>query len=249
MGQKLYEYFIKAGELGGINARTKLSSMTKIPSMQAKICDDSPELIANFELAMETIYKEFSTSNPIVAQNDPIYSDSHKVKLLRNHIGVLSELLSGRKDFKYDVELAFHRITETLAEAINVQRASLWFYDDQKSFIECVDLYEKYSNKHSSGLKLSKSDFPKYFDALSTEKTIAAENAHTSPATMEFSKNYLSPLGIGAMLDVPLWVNDRMHGVLCHEHVGESRIWTADEENFAYLAANITSMIIECYRR
>jgi PAS domain S-box-containing protein len=51
--------------------------------------------------------------------------------------------------------------------------------------------------------------------------------------------SYLKPLGIGAMLDVPLRQNDSTIGVLCLEHVGDGRAWTADEQNFALSLSNL----------
>ena len=35
-----------------------------------------------------------------------------------------------------------------------------------------------------------------------------------------FSAVHLEPLGIGSMLDVPIWVQGTMAGVICHEHIG-----------------------------
>jgi GAF domain-containing protein len=47
------------------------------------------------------------------------------------------------------------------------------------------------------------------------------------------------------MLDVPIWVKGEMIGVLCHEHVGAPRNWTAEEEQMAYLMANVLATFIE----
>jgi hypothetical protein len=47
------------------------------------------------------------------------------------------------------------------------------------------------------------------------------------------------------MLDVPIYVNGKMAGVVCHEHKGDFRTWTTDEETFAYLMGNIVGMAIE----
>ena len=81
--------------------------------------------------------------------------------------------------------------------------------------------------------------------ALKEERTIAAHDAHTDPRTSCFSQGYLGPLGIGALLDVPIWVDGRMWGVVCHEHVGPARKWTVDEERFGYLMANFVALALE----
>ena len=80
---------------------------------------------------------------------------------------------------------------------------------------------------------------PAYFDAIEHDRVVAANDAHTDPRTREFCELYLTPNGIGAMLDVPLRQDDRPVGVLCVEHVGGPRTWTVDEQNFAMSLANL----------
>src|SRR5690606_27062743 len=68
---------------------------------------------------------------------------------------------------------------------------------------------------------------------------IAAVNARTDPRTRGFFEPYLRPNDIGAMLDVPLRHHNTTVGVLCAEHVGGTRVWTVDEQNFAMAVANL----------
>ncbi|MDQ3263267.1 MAG: GAF domain-containing protein [Myxococcota bacterium] len=81
--------------------------------------------------------------------------------------------------------------------------------------------------------------------ALKTERTIAAHDAHVDPRTSWFSTVYLKPLNINSMLDVPIMVNEKMVGVVCHEQVGPARSWNADEEKFAYLMASLVALALE----
>jgi GAF domain-containing protein len=71
--------------------------------------------------------------------------------------------------------------------------------------------------------------FPCYFAALRRETYIVAHDAATDPRTSEFTESYLRPLGITAMLDVPVFIKGRLAGVLCLEHVGEPRVWDDNE--------------------
>jgi PAS domain S-box-containing protein len=100
-------------------------------------------------------------------------------------------------------------------------------------------LYELTSGRHSSGDRLFAADVPAYFAAIGHDRVVAATDAHTDPRTKEFSSSYLTPHGIGAMLDVPLRQEDRPLGVMCIEHVGGPRAWTFDEQNFALSLANL----------
>lgn len=162
---------------------------------------------------------------------------------LRTHNRVFIELMTQRNALFSDPSAAFRRLTEAAAQTLDVARASIWFYDKAKSGITCIDLFEKDAAKHSDGVVLKASDFPAYFRGLLEERTIAADDAHSHPMTREFSESYLKPLGINSMLDVPIWVEGEMVGVVCHEHVGPMRSWTPDEENFAYLMGSIAALV------
>jgi PAS domain S-box-containing protein len=144
-----------------------------------------------------------------------------------------------------DLKRAVQEITEMSAYALETERTSIWLFDDLRSKIHSVDLYERTPLKHSEGTELLAKDYPAYFEALEKEHTIAAHEAHTDPRTREFSPSYLSPLGITSMLDAPIRLDGRMVGVLCHEHVGPTRHWTLDEQNFAGSIADLVSLSFE----
>jgi len=120
----------------------------------------------------------------------------------------------------------------------------MWRLESQRSAIRCIGLFEGASGTHSSGSVLQRSTYPHYFAVLESERLIPASNALTDGRTAEFTESYLKPLGIGAMLDVPLRQNDLTIGVLCLEHVGSERPWTADEQNFALSLANLIVVAI-----
>jgi PAS domain-containing protein len=164
---------------------------------------------------------------------------------LRTHNRVFLDLVAHKSLFLGDVEKTIQRVTEAATDTLDVARASVWFFDPTKTSIVCADLHDGMARTHASGVALSSADFPDYFQALMQERTIAARNAHTDPRTCAFSAPYLTPLGINAMLDVPIWVNGEMVGVVCHEHIGGPREWTPDEENFAYLMANFVALARE----
>jgi PAS domain S-box-containing protein len=142
-------------------------------------------------------------------------------------------------------EGAFRRITETTARTMGVARASIWRFVDNRKSVECVDLFELATGEHSSGLKVSAVDYPNYFEELSKLELIAADDAHTDPRTCEFSETYLTPQGIGAMLDIPIRFQNEVSHVLCSEHVGGPRQWRADEKTFSVAVANLISLELE----
>jgi PAS domain S-box-containing protein len=131
-------------------------------------------------------------------------------------------------------------ILATSAEALSVERLSMWRFTDQaRSAIRCDGLYRRSEREYEAGAMLQRTDAPAYFTAIEHERVVAAADARTDPRTCEFSDIYLIPLGIAAMLDVPLRQQNTPVGVLCAEHVGGPREWTVDERNFAISVANL----------
>ncbi len=147
------------------------------------------------------------------------------------------------------IEDAFLRITETTARTLHVARVSIWRFTEDRKSIECLDLYEMGQDRHSAGLSLAASDYPAYFHGFETMELVAADDAANDPCTRELSGDYLKPLGIGAMMDVPVRLRTRVDHLLCCEHVGPKRVWAVDEKTFAVAIANLISLSLEIRER
>lgn len=137
------------------------------------------------------------------------------------------------------------QILEVAAETLGVARVSVWRFRADRAELECLDLFDAADSLHSSGAVLEARTHPRYFAALVRKDVISADDALTDSSTSEFADDYLRPLGIGAMLDVPTTVGGARDGVLCHEHVGGARRWTEDEKTFAVAVGNLVSLTLE----
>ncbi|MBG1241249.1 PAS domain S-box protein [Nostoc sp. NZL] len=148
-----------------------------------------------------------------------------------------------------NLNAVLREITETAARTLLVKRVGVWLYNEGRSKIECIDLYDVNTKEHSFGNSLSQKNYPAYFQALEEERTIAADDARNDTRTQELSESYLSVLGITSLLDAPIWLEGRLVGVVCHEHIGEGRQWTLEEETFAGSIADFVTLAIEASER
>jgi diguanylate cyclase (GGDEF)-like protein/PAS domain S-box-containing protein len=165
------------------------------------------------------------------------------------HRQLLSRLAHSQALTGEDIESSYAQVTELMTTLLRVERGSVWRFDAEGTSLECVDLFEWTPRRHSSGAVITAQGLPAYFQALAQNRCIAADDAATHPATREFTEPYLSPLGIGAMLDAPIWVGGRMVGVVCHEHVGGPRRWQFEEELLAGTMADFVARVIEASDR
>jgi GAF domain-containing protein len=248
MGIHLLGCFEEAERFGGLVAKMRLASMIQITSTEAGMADDEPAKVVQARKALELLRKQFpdqAGARDLTIGRIEQPRQEAEPRLLRKQIATYLDLMTQRSLFLGDVNTTVKRVTEAASATLSVQRVSVWFCDDKATKITCADLFDQKTGAHASGLELTESTFAPYFEALRTESTIAAHDAHRDPRTSCFSKSYLEPLGITSLLDVPIWVNKRMTGVVCHEHVGPARRWNQDEERFAYLMSHFVALAAE----
>jgi GAF domain-containing protein len=132
------------------------------------------------------------------------------------------------------------RLVEVAAKTLSVERVSIWRFTENRRAIRCQVLYELSTGQFSAGAELAADAYPNYFKALAATQLIAADDARQDSRTREFTDGSLVPLGIGAMLEVPVPPD----GVLCHEHVGGVRKWLPDEQLFGIAVGHLAAHAI-----
>jgi two-component system cell cycle sensor histidine kinase/response regulator CckA len=139
----------------------------------------------------------------------------------------------------------FRHVCELSANMLSVERVGVWLFIDNRTVLRCANLFERSTGEHSSGTLLRVADFPTYFASLTIFKAVPAEVAITDAWTAELAASYLRPLGITSMLDVGLFVNEKLVGVICDEHVGPSRVWSEDARQCGVAVADFLSARIQ----
>jgi PAS domain S-box-containing protein len=161
------------------------------------------------------------------------------------HRDVLLELARSEKS---DLEQALRKICSLAAATLEVARVSYWSLQENNSAIGCEVLYLRDTEscaEQFKGTRLGFADCPAYFEALANRRPIVADRVLTHPATSGLAENYLKPFGISSMLDAPVWVCGEVVGVLCHEHTGPARDWSAEEIDFVSALASMVSLALE----
>jgi hypothetical protein len=251
MGRRLSECYEQAGLLAGVRGKVRLAVLTGMSSTEAVNVPDAPGVVHRFEDALAAVMRELALPRAPEAGSAPLGQPEARetpAAELRRRNGLLIDLMSQRELFMSDLAKATARATEVASAGLDVARVSVWRLEPAAPRVmglRCVDLFERAAGLHSSGAALRADAFPTYFHALESQRTIAAHDAHRDPRTACFSAPYLTPLGINSMLDVPIWTGGKMIGVVCNEHVGPSRTWSQDDEDFAYLMSALVALAIE----
>ncbi|MDQ5977064.1 MAG: hypothetical protein QG602_36 [Verrucomicrobiota bacterium] len=199
--------------------------------------------------------RSFNSLLDSINQRDRLMSE-RDARLVRHNAG-LARLAHLDLDDVTHYDTVLKEVTELVAACQQVDRVGVWLFDEAHSAMVCGGLFVQSAHHHERGQRLTRAEFPHYFQAIESDRTIGAADAIHHPDTREFAGNYLPALGIGAMLDSPIRWRGQVIGVLCHEHVGGVREWHPDEialsevcaERVAHLLERRESMLAEAARR
>ena len=140
-------------------------------------------------------------------------------------------------------------VTERMVEALDVDRASVWFLVEEGTVLSCADRFDRVEGHHIQGSTLEVGRYPSYFDALEADRALAAHDARLDARTSEFAGGYLDSVGITSMLDATIRRAGRLTGVVCAEHRGAPRKWSPHEESFVASVADFVSIALEMDER
>ena len=168
---------------------------------------------------------------------------------VRRHRDVLLALAHSDKS---DFARALRQICSVSAAALDVARVSYWSLQENGGALVCEVLRLRHTESFYEQCKtnrLSFSDCPAYFEALTARQPIVADSALEHPATRGLAENYLTPLGITSLLEVPVLRQGGVVGALRYEDMGPSRHWSVEEIDFvSTLGATVSHALEESNR-
>ncbi|MEH1786069.1 MAG: ATP-binding protein [Nostoc sp.] len=169
---------------------------------------------------------------------------------LRQHNQVLAELTNHKALFEGNLETAFKVITEKAANALEVERVSVWLFNDERTKLQCISFYERSSQKHSAGLERNLADYLIYYKALVALSTIAITDTRTDLRVQELWNKLLEPNNIVSLIDTSIWVGGKIVGTVLYEQIDTPRYWEVSEQNFVSSIAEFVALTLEvCDRK
>jgi PAS domain S-box-containing protein len=159
--------------------------------------------------------------------------------------GFHSVLLELRKIDKTDLHDFLRKVLDVVSNTLNIERVSIWFFNEDKRSIYCDYLYLKRFGEYASETALRVEDYPEYFNTIKTELVLAANDALNDPRTAELAETYLKPRGVLSMMDVPIYFHGETIGIICHEEQDNFREWKRTEMDFAAAISSLLSTSLE----
>ncbi|MEH2010550.1 sensor histidine kinase [Nostoc sp.] len=169
---------------------------------------------------------------------------------LGQHNQALAELANHRAISEGNLETAFKIITQKAANALEVERVAVWLFNSERTKLQCINLYERRNQIHSAGLERNLADYPIYFKALASARTIVVTNTRTDLRVQELWDELLEPKNIISLIDTSIWVGGEVVGTVLYEQIETPRTWDLSEQNFVSSIAEFVALTLEvCDRK
>lgn len=156
-----------------------------------------------------------------------------------------SVLLQLKKLDKAGLHDFLRKVLDVVANALDVERVSIWFFNENRKSIYCDYLYLKKYGEYSNEVTLSVEDYPNYFNAIKNQLYVTANNAETDPQTSELAISYLLPRRIFSMMDIPIYYRGETIGIICHEEQDNYREWSREDIDFTTAISTLVSTSLE----
>ncbi len=150
---------------------------------------------------------------------------------------------------KSDFDGALKQLLQVAGTTFGIARASFWSLDSDQAILTCEQCGVLDPPSFERGNPLLGSSFPSYFAAVRESRPIVVHDVEVDLRTCELSDLYFRPLGIRAMLEVPVWHAGKLGGVFRLEHIGEPRPWSDAEQDFAASVAGSIAIALEARAR
>lgn len=196
---------------------------------------------ANVITGYTAIARDITHIKSIEGEN---YKRLKKIQRYNETIKSLSlQSFSSQKSFGHFME----NILRIVAKQIDINRVGYWRYLDDR--IICDNLFTANKNHYEKGFVLLKKDNPRYFKAIEEENQIIAVDVFKTEETKEFWKDYFQKNNIVSMLDTPIYLNGKLHGILCIESTTKIKEWDIEDINFARSICDYIAIAIETNQR
>ena len=110
-------------------------------------------------------------------------------------------------------------------------------------------LFRLNTNDYGEKIVLTKEKFPIYFESIKSKTLISSTDVFNEWELSEFTENYFLKNNIKSSLDIPIFINGEIKGIICFETTLVKRNWDNEDINFSRTISDIISLAIALQKR
>jgi diguanylate cyclase (GGDEF)-like protein len=141
------------------------------------------------------------------------------------------------------------KVTEAILKGCNVDRASLWLFDDEMNHFICVDHLNKVTFEHGTDLSLPYSYLRQLIAQLRRTGTLKLEDSTQAVETLPVSESLGSKNNAQAQIVVSVKYKGQLHGFIVAENFEPNRSTSIDEEVFLLSICDFVEQTIAAKER
>jgi K+-sensing histidine kinase KdpD len=168
--------------------------------------------------------------------------ENKKNLFIRKYLQKLNGVLisQSRNPLFYEGEIVegAKTLTKEVAEVTQIDRVSLWLFNDDKDELICQQLYINSDDKWVTDIVIKETDHPKYFENIRRNPVMIIDDVEHDSIVSGFSDGYLRRLKISSMLVVPvIYAGENIGIISCGSFI--KRHWEESEINFMHIIASL----------
>jgi len=180
--------------------------------------------------------------------------DARKLIELENqkialHNEILASLTVNDAVLTGNLNLSKHVIVQAICHALNVDRASIWLFSDDRQSLNTFAIHDQSNPQFSDPISLQQIEVQNYFDAINNNAVINASDAQQHPFTKDLYTDYLDKFDIRSLLTVIIPTGSKTMGVVCAEKCHSRQQWSKNEESFLIAVAALIGSLHASQRR
>ncbi|WP_303866145.1 response regulator [Acetobacterium wieringae] len=159
----------------------------------------------------------------------------HREKIINQlylHTELIREMSQMESGINGDIERFSEEITELLGNRLDVDRVSIWQYDDEITMMECLDLYVKKDKIHLKKMTMNRVDQPLTFEYLIKNRYMIIDDKSVESQEKDYWQAYMKPLGGTTLLVCSILCNGKAIGSIGFMYVKRSHEWGSNEITF-----------------
>lgn len=130
-------------------------------------------------------------------------------------------------------------LSESLADVTGARRISVWRLAHEGRSLLCNNCFDRESRIHTAGVELHCAELPQVWTELRAGKILDVADAAKDPRTGGLFHAYLQPLGIRALMALPIKQGDEVVGSIWLEDLPPAAHRAAGVESFARTVAHL----------
>lgn len=167
----------------------------------------------------------------------------------------LLELNQCTSIYSGDLDAAAAVITHSVTKNLGVTGCQVWLYTDNRSLFKSIAYYgTDASNKLNHNIRIA--DYASYFHDLTQRSWLVVNtgesrqpydkltDSHPETCRLRLFPPYLQGQTITAFIEIPIYQQEQIIGVLCCHQQDSPRVWQAAEKSFMVTAAYLIALAV-----